>query len=205
MKNSKILFSFLLCLTLAACSPPAPKDARLDLCRHVPAGTRVFVVQGESSPFFSNEIVALSVDTRRHEAEKRKHCGQRLTALPGISDAELVAAIQDTLGDSWQYRDDRPSLSADVRIHLWQSTSRFWPKQYYALISYQNTLQIEKDTQETAIRPLETLYLADSNQVLHGSVVAGIMVSPFLLIGIIGLCLYRRYQRRKAQCRLSSE
>ncbi len=157
MQSAQWLPAAWLCPVLAACSPSAPPA---DLCRYIPAGTRAFALEGDPALAMDNAINTLSLDTRRHGDEKRKHCGQSLTAEAGVDDAAIVAAMQKTLGPDWQYRRDYPSHHADIRIYLWQSGGHARSVQYYALVSHQKIIN-PQDEPQNAIRPLETVYISE--------------------------------------------
>lgn len=76
MPSAQWLPVALLCPVRAACSPSAPPA---DLCRHIPAGLRAFALKGNPALAMDNAINPLSLETRRHADEKRKHFGQGLT------------------------------------------------------------------------------------------------------------------------------
>lgn len=101
--------------------------------------------------------------------------------LPADALPAFHEEIARALGKGWQARQDEGLL-------LWESTSRFWPKKYYAL------LQQAASPDALIVR---SLYAENSNSNLHSYVVFGVAASPFLLVLAFIPMLRRRIQRKK--------
>ena len=103
------------------------------------------------------------------------------------SDDDLKTAVASTLGKDWNYRD---TLQQDsLTIALWETRSRFWPKQHYAL-----TLAAARDGEPRTVR---STYIKNSDSDLNGAVVFGIIISPFAIVLAIALPLFWRKRRRR--------
>lgn len=183
---------------LLACEPTT-HDARLDLCRFIPPGAEAFPLRGDPGAELDHAILRASDSSRGDYHGERDHCGTQFSAKPGIDDAALVAHISAALGDDWHYRDDIDSGNAVIRIHLWQTQSRFWPNRHYALASYQTTLH---DTNGQPFRPLYSAHIQESTRGQHGAVVLAIILSSFLIpaaaLGILRFVRHRKRPRRQA-------
>lgn len=181
----------MLLMVLSAACTPLP-DRQKELCAYAPQGSVPFALKGDPERQLSQAILRVLQDTGEQNANTpRKRCGTRLSAQPGIDDGAIVASVSDTLGAGWQYQHE--GVSAGITLHLWQTQSRFWPKQYYALAAYPDTLH---DPQGNSFRPLQSLYLQNNNSTLHGAVVFGTiacaMILPFVALGFF---MWRRRRR----------
>lgn len=192
MIKAKILFATAVSLLLAAC---APQDRQSELCDFEPRGTTRFTLAGEPGLQLDNAIRRVFDATRPADSKgQRAHCGITLSAQENTDDSVIAAAVRETLGAGWQYREDLQSTDAQIKIHLWQHGGGFWPAQYYALAAYRDTLH---DTAGKPFRPIYSLYLRDSDSGLHGAVVFGTIMSAMVL-PFAALAYFMR-RRRKAR------
>lgn len=192
MKNILKTFIPPLIILLAACTPLP--DRQKELCAYAPYGAAPFALEGDPDRQLSQAITRVLQDTGEQNANTpRKRCGARLSAQPGIDDAAIVAAVSDTLGAGWQYQ--RDTANADIKLHLWHTQSRFWPRQYYALAAYPNILQ---DAQGRPFRPLQTLYLQNNSSTLHGYVVFG-TIACAMILPFVALAYFMRRRRKKTR------
>ncbi|MDO5090018.1 MAG: hypothetical protein Q4D61_00595 [Cardiobacteriaceae bacterium] len=181
-----------LCAALVACEPPATRDSALDLCTFIPPGGEAFPLRGAPDAELGHAILRVSDISRGDNQDKREHCGTQFSAK--VDDAALIAPIHAALGKDWHYREDIASGNAAIRIHLWQTQSRFWPNRHYALASYQTTLH---DVHGQPFRPVYSVHIHDSTRGQHGAVVLGIILSSFLIPVAALLTLWRvRHKKR---------
>ncbi|MDO4776868.1 MAG: hypothetical protein Q4A06_05350 [Cardiobacteriaceae bacterium] len=193
-KTVRHLCAIFLVSSLFACQPPAPRDAHLDLCTFVPPGAEDFHWQGDIADELDNSILLISDISRGEYRGERDHCSARFSAKPEVNDDMLIAQIEKVLGEAWHYRGNLESAYPGIRIHLWQTHSRFWPNRHYGLASYQATLQ---DENGQPFRPIYSVHISESTREQHGSVVLVIIASSFLIPAAALMILWRvRHNRR---------
>ena len=147
--NPKHLLPLLL-LALTACQPPQTVE-NTNLCNYLPPHSEKTRLDDEDAHRFDVAADRISAATAHGNDSKRKHCGQTWRSV--ASDDDLKTAVASTLGQDWNYRE---TLQQDgLTIALWETRSRFWPKQHYAL-----TLTPARDG---APRTLRSTYTAPSS------------------------------------------
>lgn len=187
-----------LCLAtmLLACQPPAPHNTKLDLCTFIPSSAEHFHLQGDPDPALDNALLRISDISRGEYRGERDHCGTHFSLRPEVNDDMLIAQISTVLGEEWHYRGGLESTHPDIRIHLWQTQSRFWPNRHYGLASYQTTLH---DAQDQSFRLIHSVHITESTREQHGVVVFAIVASSFLIPAAALLILWgvRRNKRSR--------
>ena len=174
----------LIALALAGCQPPAT-PGNTDLCTYLPPHSEAARLDGDNTPRFQAADRRIDQNTADGDDSKRKYCGQSWRSA--ADDEAMKTAIAATLGQDWRYRDTLPADG--LTITLWETRSRFWPKQHYAL-----TLAPARDGEP---RTLRSTYIKNSDSDLNGAVVFGIIISPFVIVLAIALPLFWRKRRRR--------
>ena len=183
--NRNILPLLFAALALSVCKPPQATD-NINLCNYLPPHSEAARLDGADIPRYNAADARISAATAHGDDSKRKYCGQ--TWRSAADDAAMQSAIGAALGQDWYYRETLQE--GDLNIALWETRSDFWPKKHYAL----TTAPAAGD----APRLMRSTYIENNSSDLNGSVVFGIIVSPFLIVlAIIAPLIWRKRRRAR--------